>query len=73
LVRRRPSPTDGRGVVVELTTEGHTLIERSVDELLHHEETLLCALSPQQKDDLSTLLRLLLADLTHRFGADDRP
>lgn len=73
LVRRLPSGTDGRGVIVELTTDGHDLTERTVDELLRHEEMLLSALTPEQRSDLAELLKILLADLSGRFGAGDRP
>lgn len=73
LVCRLPSGTDGRGVIVELTRDGHDVIERTVDELLHHEETLLSALIPEQRTELAGLLKILLADLTDRLGVDDRP
>jgi len=46
--------------------EGHALLERSVDDLLRYEESLLTALTPAQRDDLSALLRVLLASLTAR-------
>lgn len=72
LVHRHPSGTDGRGVTAELTAEGHDLTERTVDELLRHEETLLSALTPGQRSDLAELLKMLLADLTERLGADHR-
>lgn len=65
LVRRLRSPEDGRGVLVELTEAGHAEVERTVDDLLRHEEDLLSALTPQQRDQLSGLLRILLADLTN--------
>jgi DNA-binding MarR family transcriptional regulator len=73
LVSRLPSGTDGRGVIVELTPAGHDVTERTVDELLRHEETLLSALTPEQRSDLADLLKILLADLTDRLGTDDRP
>lgn len=73
LVRREKAGPDGRAVLVELTPAGHDLIERTVEDLLRHEESLLSALTPEQKDDLSGLLRILLADLTERFGGEDRP
>lgn len=63
LVRRKRSPADGRLSYVTLTAEGHALIERSVDELLRHEETLLSGLTAGQREDLSALLRILLASL----------
>lgn len=66
LVTRRPAEGDGRGVVVTLTDAGHELIERSVDELLHHEDDLLSALDADQRRHLADLLRVLLADLSRK-------
>jgi DNA-binding MarR family transcriptional regulator len=63
LVRRERSPADGRLSYATLTAEGHALIERSVDELLRHEEALLSGLGAGQREDLSALLRVLLASL----------
>ncbi|HEY6749432.1 MAG TPA: MarR family winged helix-turn-helix transcriptional regulator [Mycobacteriales bacterium] len=68
LVRRHRSGPDGRSVTVELTAAGHALVERTVDDLLRHEETLLTGLSPDQRAQLTDLLRVLLADLTARAG-----
>ncbi|MDI2027932.1 MarR family transcriptional regulator [Saccharopolyspora sp. TS4A08] len=73
LVRRLRGGTDGRSVQVELTETGHHLIEDRVDDLLRHEETLLESLDPGQREQLTELLRVLLGDLTDRFGAEDRP
>lgn len=64
LVTRQRSAKDGRQSYVALTSAGHALIERSVDDLLSHEESLLSALTPAQRDQLSGLLRVLLASLT---------
>lgn len=64
LVRRLRAPEDGRGVLVELTKRGHAEVERTVDDLLTHEEGLLTALTTDQRDQLAGLLRILLADLT---------
>jgi hypothetical protein len=66
LVRRHREGPDGRAVTVELTPAGHALVERTVEDLLRHEETLLTALDPDQRAQLTGLLRLLLADLTAR-------
>jgi DNA-binding MarR family transcriptional regulator len=66
LVTRAKSGTDGRQSHVALTDAGHALIEQSVDDLLRYEESLLSALSDDQRDSLSALLRLLLADLARR-------
>jgi DNA-binding MarR family transcriptional regulator len=64
LVARQRSGPDGRHAYVTLTAAGNALIERSVDDLLRHEESLLRALAPAQRDELSALLRLLLAGLS---------
>jgi len=65
-VRRVKSEADRRSVFVELTEAGHELIERTVGDLLAHEETLVSALSPAEREQLSDLLRVLLADLDRR-------
>lgn len=64
LVTRERSGTDGRQTHVTLTESGHALIERSVDGLLRHEESLLSALTPDQRDGLSATLRRLLTSLS---------
>jgi DNA-binding MarR family transcriptional regulator len=66
LVTRERTGADGRLSYVTLTPEGHALIEASVDDLLRYEESLLAALTQDQRDDLSALLRVLLASLTGR-------
>lgn len=66
LVARVRSGADGRSVAVTLTPAGHALVERSVDDLLRHEEALLAALSPSERERLTGLLRRLLADLAGR-------
>jgi DNA-binding MarR family transcriptional regulator len=63
LVVRERSAHDGRITYVRLTPEGHALIERTVDDLLRHEDALLAALTPAQCGELSDLLRVLLASL----------
>ncbi|GAB3689400.1 MarR family winged helix-turn-helix transcriptional regulator [Saccharopolyspora tripterygii] len=64
---------DGRTVQVQLTDAGHALVQDHVEDLLRYEETLLSSLSDEQREQLTGLLRVLLGDLTTRFGADDRP
>lgn len=66
LVRRHREGPDGRSVTAEPTEAGHALIERTVDDLLRNEETLLAGLDPAQREQLTGLLRVLLADLTGR-------
>jgi DNA-binding MarR family transcriptional regulator len=63
LVRRERSGADGRFSYVTLTGAGHALIERSVDGLLRHEQTLLAALTEEQREDLAAQLKTLLASL----------
>jgi DNA-binding MarR family transcriptional regulator len=64
LVVRERSARDGRVTYVRLTAEGHALTERTVDELLGHEDCLLAALTSAQRGELADLLRLLLAGLS---------
>jgi DNA-binding MarR family transcriptional regulator len=64
LVVRERSAADGRLTFVTLTAEGHALVERTVDELLGHEDSLLAGLTLAQRAELSDLLRLLLATLS---------
>ncbi|TQJ05416.1 MarR family winged helix-turn-helix transcriptional regulator [Amycolatopsis cihanbeyliensis] len=68
LVRRVRSTQDRRGVFIELTPEGHATIERTVDLLLLHEDELLAELSPEQREQLADLLRVLLGSLRGRAG-----
>jgi DNA-binding MarR family transcriptional regulator len=56
LVRRLPSPDDRRGVLVELTDDGRTLVDAALASLLTVEHTLLAGL---EEDDLHTLSSLL--------------
>jgi DNA-binding MarR family transcriptional regulator len=63
LVRRERSGADGRLSYVTLTGAAHALIERSVDGLLRHEQTLLAALTEEQREDLAAQLKTLLASL----------
>lgn len=72
-VKRAKSTVDGRSVLVTLTAKGRRHNDRAVAELLAHEESLLSGLGGDQREELSGLLRVLLSDLTDRFGLDDRP
>ena len=67
-VRRTRSAEDGRGVLVELTGEGHAVIERTIDDMLSHEEGLLSPLSTEQRAQLADLLRTLFVGLATRAG-----
>jgi DNA-binding MarR family transcriptional regulator len=64
LVERVRSTRDGRGVEVTLTAAGQALVERTVDDLLHHEESLLATLTDEDRRQLAGLLRRLLSGLS---------
>jgi DNA-binding MarR family transcriptional regulator len=56
----------GRTAAVELTADGHELIEGSVDQLLRHEQDLIDHLTPEEREQLTELLRTLLDGLHAR-------
>jgi DNA-binding MarR family transcriptional regulator len=60
LVERIADPDDGRSVLVELTDEGVTLVDRVAPEHLANEERLLAALTEEERRTLAELLRKLL-------------
>lgn len=61
LVERAPSPVSRRAVAVTLTSAGHRLVEGVVGSLLAHEEGLVSALDPAERELLSGLLQRLAA------------
>ncbi|NYF39645.1 MarR family winged helix-turn-helix transcriptional regulator [Streptosporangium sandarakinum] len=67
LVRRAPGTTGRRTVMVSLTDEGHSLIERSVDAVLGREAMLVSGLSDSERDLLAGLLEKLTADVGRRL------
>lgn len=60
LVARRPNPDDRRGVLVSLTDEGRTMIERAFPEHLANQARLTAALTADELSALSALLAKLL-------------
>ena len=60
LVRRRPDPDDGRGVLVGLQAQGRELVDTALADLLDRERTLLAALGPADADMLAAALRRLV-------------
>ena len=60
LVERLPDPRDRRGVRVRLTEEGRASVEGALSSLVEHERSLLTVLSPEQTDEIASLLRTLL-------------
>jgi DNA-binding MarR family transcriptional regulator len=61
LVRRRPDPDDGRGVLVALQPAGRELVDTALADLLERERTLLASLAPADADMLAGALRRLVA------------
>ncbi|MBO0850836.1 MAG: MarR family transcriptional regulator [Pseudonocardia sp.] len=67
LVRRQRLP-GSRRVSVTLTEAGHELVERLVDQVLGREASLVAALDPDRRAQLTELLRALLTDLDARLA-----
>ena len=60
LVERLPDPDDQRGVLVRLTEKGVALFDRVAPVHLANEDRLLSALNAEQREQLASLLRILL-------------
>ncbi|MCK2218719.1 MarR family transcriptional regulator [Actinomadura sp. ATCC 31491] len=69
LIRRAPGGDGRRSVLVSLTEEGHALIERSVDQVLGREASLVAGLSEEERATLAGLLEKLTADVRRRMAA----
>ncbi|MGH8794522.1 MAG: MarR family winged helix-turn-helix transcriptional regulator [Stackebrandtia sp.] len=67
LVRRRRPDEGGRTVLVELTDAGHALAESTVEKMLSRESELLSGLAPGRRDELASLLDVLLDDVRRRL------
>jgi DNA-binding MarR family transcriptional regulator len=67
LVRRRPDPCDGRGVLVRLTDEGLTLVDTALQDLLDRERSLLAGLDDGERAWLAAALRRLVAPFDEPF------
>lgn len=72
LVQRTPGVTGRRTVLVELTAEGHALIERSVDTVLGREATLVSGLSEHERPVLIALLSKLMSDVRGRTHHEEK-
>jgi DNA-binding MarR family transcriptional regulator len=60
LIRRRPDPTDRRGVLVQLTKRGERLAETSLHAVIAADEAFLEPLSRRQRDAVARALKELL-------------
>jgi DNA-binding MarR family transcriptional regulator len=61
LVQRLPDPADRRGVHVRLTPGGKESVDAALADLLARERELLASLTGAEQQELSTLLRALVA------------
>jgi DNA-binding MarR family transcriptional regulator len=61
LVERLPDPSDRRGVLVRLTPDGRTTVDRAFEKLLEAEQGFLASLPDRDRTRLAGLLRTLLA------------
>jgi len=61
LVQRMPDPADRRGVHVRLTPRGKERVDAALADLLARERELLASLTDAEQQELSTLLRALVA------------
>lgn len=66
LVHRRPDPSDGRGVLVELSPAGRSLVDAALVDHLANQERLLAPLDATERARLADLLSRLLAPLEER-------
>jgi DNA-binding MarR family transcriptional regulator len=60
LIRRRPDPTDRRGVLVQLTEQGERLAEASLHAVIAADEAFLEPLSRRERDAVAAALKQLL-------------
>src|SRR5690606_25960518 len=70
LVRRPTDPNDGRGVLVEMTNLGQTLVDAAMTRLTDAEERLLGTMHRSERERLAALLRKLAISVD-RFGPLD--
>ncbi len=72
LVERLPDPYDQRGVLVRLTEKGQAKFDEAAPAHLAEEDRLLSALNPEQREQLASLLRILLLSFEPIAGEDPR-
>jgi DNA-binding MarR family transcriptional regulator len=61
LVVRQPNADDRRGVLVRLTDEGRERVQGALADLLSYERQVLSSIEPGEREELTDLLRRLLA------------
>ena len=60
LVARLPDPSDGRGILVQLTHTGKSAVDRALEELLTREQLLLATISKAEQEKLANVLRSIV-------------
>lgn len=60
LVARNPDPSDGRGVLVKLTTDGRNAVDAALTDLLERERILLAGISKADRTQLADVLRKIV-------------
>lgn len=73
LVSRLTDPNDGRGVLVEMTPLGLTLVDAAMTRLTDAEERLLGTMTRAERDRLAVLLRKLALSVDRGGPADETP
>ena len=73
LISRPPSPDDARSTLVQLTSAGLSRVEAAFREDMALESRMIEALSPQQKSQLTSLLKLLDASLEAALEPEQLP
>ena len=63
LIERRPDPNDRRGKLIALTEKGRELIEVMIARHVANEQRILAPLTPAEQEQLSELLKKLIAAL----------
>lgn len=73
LVSRLTDPNDGRGVLVEITPLGLTLVDAAMTRLTDAEERLLGTMTRAERDRLAVLLRKLALSVDRGEPSDEGP
>lgn len=73
LVTRHPDPQDRRGLLIELTPAGRELVDAALADHVAAEHQMLASLTPDDRDRLAGLLRILLIGLPATASPDGEP
>ena len=73
LISRQPDPSDRRGLLIGLTAEGRTLVDRALDDHVANEHRLLASMSPRDRAHLASLLRRLMVAGNRPADEDEEP